>query len=484
MQADKYLVAQEEMLRQKESAAQVAAYFSAQNKRPGAYVETYGCQQNEKDSQYLRGMLAQMGYESLERPDGADLILLNTCAIRDNAEQRVFGRLGLLSHHKKGRAGCLIGLCGCMMQQGHTVQEIKERYRYVDLVFGPHTHHRLPENLHKLLQSGGRVFDVADCDGVIAEALPVQRDNKSQALVSVMYGCDNYCSYCVVPFVRGRERSRDPALILEEVQALVEDGARDITLLGQNVNSYGRDGAMGLDFSGLLTKISALPGDFRLRFMTSHPRDAGERLFEAMAASNKVVRHLHLPVQAGSSSVLERMNRKYSAEHYLKLIEQARRIMPDISFTSDIMVGFPQESEAEFQETLDLVEAVRFDTLFTFLFSPRPGTPAHRMEGQVPHDIKQARFERLLELQNRISREINEACVGKTLRVLCEGASKKDAGKLSGRSDRNKVINFEGSPCDIDRFVPVLVTEAKTWSLEGEIDRTKTFLGGTNDERD
>ena len=368
---------------------------------PLAFVDTYGCQQNEADSEKLRGMLCEMGYDFTDDEFSADLIVINTCAVRHHAETRLFGNVGALVHTKRQKPGQLIALCGCMMQEETNVKKVRESFRHVDLVFGTHALPRFPQLLYEALGRSGRVFDRDDGEGCsITEGMPVRRGPPPRAWLPVMYGCDNYCTYCIVPYLRGRERSRTPENVLKEASELIAGGYTDIMLLGQNVNSYGK--GMCLDFSGLLEEICRLEGDFKLSFMTSHPKDAGERLFETMARNPKIKRHLHLPFQSGSDSILRAMNRGYTRDGYLEKIDAAKNLIPQINLTSDVIVGFPGEGEEEFEETLDLMRRVRFDNLFTFIYSKRPGTSAALLPDDTPALVKRERMARLLALQASI----------------------------------------------------------------------------------
>lgn len=467
---DRFISA-EEMAKQRNIMAAVARQQATLPRPPRAYIETYGCQQNENDSEKICGMLAAMGYEICRDAALADLIILNTCAIREHAEQRVFGHLGAFAQYKRQNPSILLGVCGCMAQQQGICEQLRKSYPQVDFVFGPHTLWRFPQTLQHALLRGRRVFDVLESEGAVAEGLPARRDARHLANVTIMTGCNNFCSYCVVPYVRGRERSRLPEQVVAEVQSLINDGVKDLTLLGQNVNSYGNDLSLGVDFADLLQMVDAIDGEYRIRFMTSHPKDATQKLFISMAECSHVPHHLHLPFQAGDDRVLNLMNRRYTAAQYLDLVDKARCVMPDLSLTSDVIVGFPTETEEEFQRTLELIRAVRFESLFTFLYSPRPGTPAAKMDGQIPKEVKQRRFEQLLAVQNEISLQRNLAEQGKTLRVLCDGPSKTDPTMLSGRTDRNKVVHFSGDPSLTGSFVPVTITGVKTWSMMGEIAR-------------
>lgn len=464
------LIPQQEMEQQKEYGQKVCNYWSAQGKKPLAHVITYGCQQNENDSERIRGMLFEMGYGFTEENEEADFILFNTCAVREGAELRVLGNIGALKHLKARNPNVIIGICGCMMQQEHMVKQIKSKYKHVSVVFGTHTLYRLPELLFGALTEQQRVFRVEQTDGAIAEDIPVYRDGDVKAWVSVMYGCNNFCTYCIVPYVRGRERSRAPEKILEEVRELAAKGVKEITLLGQNVNSYGRDAECQMDFADLLRAVNQVEGIQRIRFMTSHPKDMTERLIDAMAECDKVVNQLHLPVQSGSSRILKQMNRKYTKEQYLDLVQRVRAKLGNIALTSDIIVGFPGETEEDFAETLDVLKQVRFDSVYSFLYSKRSGTPAAVMEDPITDAEKHERFDRLLELQNKISREINEEYDGKITEILVEGASKTDAAMLSGRTTEGKIVNFPNDgTVKAGDLVQVKITKISTWSLTAEL---------------
>ncbi|MBR2338254.1 MAG: tRNA (N6-isopentenyl adenosine(37)-C2)-methylthiotransferase MiaB, partial [Clostridia bacterium] len=392
--SDIHILSPEELALQEPYRRQVQAFYAARcgGKPPLAYVRTYGCQQNVADSEKMKGQLAEMGFAFTETPDDADFILFNTCAVREHAEDRVFGNVGALKTLKRRKPGLLIALCGCMVQQEHIAQKLYRSYPFVGLIFGTHVSHRLPELMAGVLLNGKRVVETPACDGVIAEGIPVRRDGGFKAFLSIMYGCNNFCTYCIVPYVRGRERSRDPDLIVQEARELVAQGYKEITLLGQNVNSYGKGEAHGVDFPELLRRINAIEGDFIIRFMTSHPRDASPRLFDTIAACEKVSRHFHLPFQSGSDRILKAMNRHYTREQYLELVRYARRVIPDISFTSDVIVGFPGETREDFEQTLSLIREVGFTSLFTFIFSPRQGTPAAKMPDPISAEEKSAWF--------------------------------------------------------------------------------------------
>lgn len=453
------------------------------DRSPLALVDTYGCQQNEADSEKLRGMLAEMGYGFTADEYQADVIVLNTCAVREHAETRVFGNVGALTHTKKQNPEQIIVVCGCMAQQEAVAVKLKESYRHVDLVFGPQTLWRFPEFLYKVKTGRRRIFSRDDSEGAIAEGLPVYRDRSVKAWLSIMYGCNNFCSYCIVPYVRGRERSRTPEDVLDEARRLAAAGCRDITLLGQNVNSYGRDLDGDVDFSELLRRVNGVDGDFIIRFMTSHPKDAGERLFRTMAECEKVERHIHLPFQAGNDRVLRAMNRRYTREEYLRLVELARRYMPGIVLTSDVIVGFPGETEAEFEDTLRLIEEVRFDALFTFLYSPRPGTPAAALPDPVSPEKKQTRFDALLKAQNRISEEKHREYVGTVQRVLVDGPSGDDAFPLTARTNGGRLVHLTGDKALIGSFVSAEITGSNTWALFGRVRETGPVGLDTKTER-
>lgn len=422
------------------------------DKQLRAYTHTFGCQQNEADTERIRGMLHEMGYRMTDRPEDADFILYNTCAVREHAEDRAFGNIGALSHLKKQRPDVVIALCGCMAQQEKNVEKIKKSYPQVSLLFGTHALWRFPSLLYRVLTEKKRVFDIGGEDD-IAEGLPVLRAQGPKAWLSIMYGCNNFCTYCIVPYVRGRERSRRPEEIEKELRELVAAGYKEITLLGQNVNSYGKDLGLDIDFADLLRRLNAVPGEFWLRFMTSHPKDASPRLFDAMAQCEKVAKQLHLPFQSGSDEILRRMNRRYTAQEYRALIADARAKMPDITLSSDIIVGFPGETEDDFEQTLQLVEDVRFDLLFTFLYSPRTGTPAASYEDNATPQDKQQRFERLLKAQDAIVSERQSAYQGKTLRLLVDGIAKGPEYPFTARTEGNLLVCVRGADIEIGSFI-------------------------------
>ena len=463
------VISPDEVEKQLSHCAAVARLTAQWGERPLAFVDTYGCQQNEADSERIRGYLDKMGFGFTDSEEEARIIVINTCAIREHAEQRVFGNVGALVHVKRRHPDTLICLCGCMAQQPHVAKKLRESYRHVDLVFGPHALWKFPEMVHHLLTQRGRTFSVADEPGSIAEGIPVVRQDRVDAWVSVMYGCNNFCSYCIVPYVRGRERSRRPEDILAEVRQLAEEGYKDITLLGQNVNSYGKDLEDPMDFAGLLEAVNAIPGDFLIRFMTSHPKDATQKLFETMARCEKVAPVLHLPFQAGNDRVLKVMNRRHTRGAYLEKIKALKALIPDIVLTSDVIVGFPGETTEEFEDTLRVLEEVRFDALFTFIYSPRPGTPAAEMDDPMPREEKLANFNRLTALQDAISEEKHAAYIGKTVRCLLDGLSDDERYDLTARTPGNRLVRVVGDRSALGQFRDVKITGANKWSLFGEL---------------
>jgi tRNA-2-methylthio-N6-dimethylallyladenosine synthase len=449
----------------------IAARNSLLPSPPKAYVDTYGCQQNEADSERLRGMLSRMGYVFTQNEFEADVALINTCAVREHAEMRILGNVGALVHAKKARKDMIIAVCGCMVQQEHMAEKIKKSYPHVDLVFGTHELQNFPELLERLLLAPKRrrVFAVSDSEGRISEGLPVHRDMGVKSWLPVMYGCNNFCSYCIVPYVRGRERSRLPENVIAEAREIIASGYKDITLLGQNVNSYGKDLGTGVDFAYLIEEINKIEGEFVIRFMTSHPKDATRRLFETMAACEKAARHIHLPFQAGNTRVLKAMNRGYTKEQYLDLIAMAKEIIPDIVLTSDVIVGFPGETDEEFEDTLDVIRKVRFDSLFTFIYSKRKGTPAAEMPDPFTREEKQKRFDRLLELQNAISSEKHAEYVGKTMQVLVDGEGEGGEYNLTARTSGGRLVHLAGDRALIGSFTDVEITGSTNWALFGKI---------------
>ncbi|MBR4112721.1 MAG: tRNA (N6-isopentenyl adenosine(37)-C2)-methylthiotransferase MiaB [Ruminiclostridium sp.] len=433
---------------------------------PLAYTHSYGCQQNVSDGEKINGMLYRMGYDITDDPEKADFILYNTCAVRENAENRVFGNLGALKHLKNRNPDLIIAVCGCMVQQEHIAERIKKTFPFVDLVFGTHVLHRFPEFLYSIFEKGKRVFELPQCDGVICEGIPVKRDSRFRASVPIMYGCNNFCTYCIVPYVRGRERSRAPGEIISEVKELIEKGYKEILLLGQNVNSY--DGN-GMNFSGLLRELDSIDGDFVINFMTSHPKDCSHELIDTIADSRHISWHLHLPVQSGSDRILKLMNRHYDVAHYMELVEYARKRIPDIQLTTDIIVGFPGETYEDFTETLELMRKVKYDSAFTFIYSKREGTKAAEMDDPVSDEEKGKWFRELLEVQGECGDEAYKKYVGQTMRILCEGRGRTDESLYTGKSRQNIIVDFNGNEQHIGQFVDVKITRALNWALVGEI---------------
>lgn len=434
------------------------------------YLRTMGCQMNSHDSEVITGILLSMGYQATEEIKNADLILYNTCCVRENPERKVYGHITAFRSLKEKNPDLVIGICGCMPQQKQELQKMLKRLPHVDLIFGTHNIHRLPELLERA-SSGERVVEIweeanYDEGEDFRDNLPIRRSDRLKAFVNVIYGCTNFCTYCIVPYVRGREHSRIPEQIEADVRDLVKAGYKEITLLGQNVNAYGKDLSTKTSFSSLLTQLNSIEGLARLRFTTSHPRDMGSDLIEALAELDKVCEHLHLPVQAGSTSLLKRMNRGYSREYYLDLVNRVRRAIPGISLTTDLIVGFPGETEQEFLDTLSLVQEVEFDSAFTFIYSPREGTPAARLTDQIPEEIKKERIYQLIDLQNGISEKLMNQLVGTTQELLVEAVSKTG---LVGRTRTNRLVHFAGSEDLIGSLVKVKIIEASTWSLQGRL---------------
>lgn len=473
MPADIKKISKEELAEQNKYSQMVNELISKRySGKPLACVVTYGCQQNIADSEHIKGMLEAMGYGFTEDRLEAKLIVFNTCAVREHAEDRVFGNVGALKSYKLDNPDVVIALCGCMMQQQHIADKIKQSFPFVDLVFGTHVVHKVPQLIYTALTRKKRVFELPDVDGVIAEGIPVKRDNDKKAWLPIMYGCNNFCSYCIVPYVRGRERSREINDVIAEFKQLVDEGYREITLLGQNVNSYGKDLEPRVSFSQLLRILNDLEGDFRIRFMTSHPKDCTKELIETMAQCDKVATHLHLPFQSGNDRVLKAMNRSYTREKYLSLINYAKELMGDeLSITSDIIVGFPGETYEEFCDTLSLVEEIKATSLFTFIYSPRVGTPAAEMDDPVPYEEKSKWMRELLALQERISGEQMALHKGKTFKCFVYGKGKQGDNYLAARTDGNLIIEFVGDERLIGSFQKIKVTEPLTYVMLGELER-------------
>ena len=465
----------EEIARQKEYMSRVRAsneaVFASVGARPKAFALTLGCQQNEADSERYMGMAIEMGYEKTDTPDDASLIIVNTCAIREHAEKRALSLIGQYKHIKAKNPDLLIVVCGCMVVQEHRVNDIKMRYPYVDILLGPSLMHRLPEHVWQRKSGSKRIFDADAEEYAVAEGLPVSRESGFRAWVSVMYGCNNFCSYCIVPYVRGRERSRRKEDVIAEVRELIESGYKDITLLGQNVNSYGKDSGFDYDFADLLAELDTMGGDYILHFMTSHPKDATRKLVDVMAEARHIARHFHLPMQSGSDEILRRMNRRYDFAKYIDTLDYIRERMPDITLTSDIIVGFPGESDDDFEDTIKALKRARFDMIYSFQYSPRKGTPAAAMPDQVPQNVKAERFERLLAVQNEISLASNKPLENTVVRVLCDGPSKNNKDIYSGRTDGGKIVFFDGTEEDIGRFLNIKIERADTFALYGKIEK-------------
>ena len=435
--------------------------------KPVAYIRTYGCQQNVADSEKIKGMLEQSGFEFADEPDNADFILFNTCAVREHAEDRVFGNVGALKNLKRKHPQILIALCGCMMEQEHVANKIYKSFPFVGLVFGTHSLHHFPELMYNALLDGKRVFERGNDDNQIYEGFPVKRDGTFKGWLSIMYGCNNFCTYCIVPYVRGRERSREPEVIMQEARDMIAAGYKDITLLGQNVNSYGKTLESKKTFASLLADIAELDGDFRLRFMTSHPKDLSNELIDVIASHDKICNHIHLPFQSGSDRILKLMNRHYDRKRYMEIVNYAKEKIPNLSLTSDIIVGFPGETYEDFQQTLSLIKEVEYTSLFTFIFSPRVGTPAAKMDDPIPYEEKSKWFSELLKVQEEIAAKRCASMVSKTYRVLVESA--KPNGELTSRTEENIIVEFEGSEDLIGTFQNVEVTKARNWILKGKL---------------
>ncbi len=469
MERKNVIVPKSEIEAQKEYSKKVREYYSSKGKTPLALVETYGCQQNENDSERIKGMLFEMGFSFTDDEEKADFILYNTCAVREGAEMRVLGNIGALKRIKEKRPELIVGICGCMMQQESMSKRIKSKFKHVTVVFGTHSVYNFPEIMYRAVCDNERVIHRIDSDGRLCEDIPVYREKTASAWVSVMYGCNNFCSYCIVPYVRGRERSREPEDIIAEIKRLAADGVKEITLLGQNVNSYGKDLERDIDFSDLLLLADKVDGIKRIRFVTSHPKDMTDKLIATLPKVTKLCNQIHLPFQAGSNRILKEMNRGYTKEKYLELAQKIKDVMPDASFTTDIIVGFPGETEEDFYETIDVIKKVRFDSVFSFIYSKRGGTPAAKMENQVPEDIKHKHFDILLDVQNKISREINETYYQKVEEIMVEGLSKNNDEMMTGRTSSGKIVNFpKDDTLKNGDFINVKITKVSTWSLAGE----------------
>ena len=466
-----------EIIEQKEYMEKVKKLNSS--KKLKYSILTMGCQQNENDSEKICGMIEQMGYEKANNPEEVDLAVMNTCCVRENAEDRLFGKLGELKRLKEQR-GTVVAIGGCMMQEDHIIKKIKQSYPFVDMIFGTHTLHKFPEDLYKVLEEKRKLIDILDIDGKVYEGLPIKRDSNVKASVTIMNGCNNFCSYCIVPYVRGRERSRMPKEIIKEIEELAKQGYKEVTLLGQNVNSYLRverekdidfEKYDGIDsFAKLLRAINKIDGIERIRFISPHPKDFTDDVIQAIAECEKVCKLVHLPLQSGSTEVLKVMNRKYTKEQYLNLVEKMKAKIPNLTLSTDIIVGFPGETEEDFEDTLDVVRKVKFEQVYMFIYSRRVGTPGDKMENQIPDEVKHKRFNKLKELVESQISENNQKYIGTNQKILVEGKSKNNENMLTGRTDSNKVVVFEGSSELKDRIIDVKIVSEHMWYLKGEID--------------
>lgn len=429
-------------------------------------IYTMGCQLNENDSEKISGMLEKMGYSKTEEIQSADIAIFNTCCVRENAEDKLFGKIGEMKRQKEEK-GTIIAIGGCMMQEEHIVEKLNKSYPFVDIIFGTHTMHKLAEDVYHILEKRTKIEDVITIDGEIYEGLPIKRNDKTKASVTIMYGCNNFCTYCIVPYVRGRERSRTPKDILKEIRELADNGYKEITLLGQNVNSY--DGGDGYKFSNLLRDVNKIEKIEKIRFVSPHPKDFKEDVIDAIRDCKKVSKIIHLPLQSGSSNILKKMNRRYTKEQYLSLVKLMKEKIPNVVFSTDIIVGFPEESKEDFEDTLDVVRKVNFEQVFMFIYSRRVGTPADKMENQVPEEIKHERFNRLKELVESMMEENNKKYIGTTQSILVEGKSKNNPNMLTGRTDSNKVVVFEGKEDLINKVVNLKIVSEHMWYLKGEV---------------
>lgn len=466
-------VSKEELDRQLDfinKVCEINKEFERENgRRKKMFISTFGCQMNAHDSEKIYGMLEKMNYEPANEEKDADFIIYNTCCVRENAENKVYGNLGYLKHTKKLNPHLKIALCGCMMQQPTVLETIRKTYKHVDIVFGTFNLYKLPELIYINMETDAPVFDIWEKHGEIVEDLPTVRKYKFKASVNIMFGCNNFCSYCIVPYVRGRERSREPRDIIREITCLANDGVKEVTLLGQNVNSYGKNLENPVSFAQLLRMVNEIEGIERIRFMTSHPKDLSDELIYAMRDCEKVCNHIHLPFQAGSNRILEKMNRRYTKEHYLALVEKLKKEVPDIALTTDILMGFPGETEDDVNDTIDVVEKVRFSGAFTFIYSKRTGTPAASMENQVPEEQVKVQFNRVLDAVNPIIYQLNCEKVGKVFKVLAEEVSDNNSQYITGRTEDNSLVHFKADKSIIGQIVNVKITECKTFYLTGEI---------------
>ena len=457
----------QEIQKQKKYIENINKIISGKNKK--FLIQTMGCTLNENDSEKISGMATEMGYIKTENIMDADLIIFNTCCIRENAEEKLFGKLGEVKKLKEEK-GTIIALCGCMMQEDHIIEKLKKSYKYVDIIFGTHTLHKFPEDLYNLLTEENKIIDVIDIDGEVYEGLPIKRDSSNKALVTIMYGCNNFCTYCIVPYVRGRERNRNPEDILKEIKQLAQEGYKEVTLLGQNVNSYVGNGYEGIyNFADLLRAVNKIDGIEIISFISPHPKDFTDDVILAIKECKKVSRLLHLPLQSGSTNVLKRMNRKYTKEQYLELANKIKKSVPEVAISTDIIVGFPGETEDDFEDTLDVVKQVQFEQVFMFIYSKRVGTPAEKMEDQVPEEIKHKRFDRLKQLVENQMQENNKKYIGTIQNILIEGKSKNNENMLTGRTNTNKVVIIDADESLIGKMINVKIVSEHMWYLKGEI---------------
>ncbi len=465
-------VSAEELKRQQEFMGKIKEIVKQKSEEIGrplrCCIQTFGCQMNAHDSEKLLGMLEEMGYEETHEEKEADFIIYNTCCVRENAENKVYGNLGYLKHQKKENPNMKIALCGCMMQQDVVLQTIRQKYKHVDIVFGTFNLYKLAELMYTNIETNSPVFDIWKEHGEIVEDLPTIRHFKYKASVNIMFGCNNFCSYCIVPYVRGRERSRCSFEIINEIQALANDGVKEITLLGQNVNSYGKGLEENITFADLLRKVNEIDGIERIRFMTSHPKDLSDDLIYAMRDCDKVCNHIHLPFQAGNNEILRRMNRKYTKEHYLNLVEKIRKEIPDIALTTDIIVGFPGETAEDVDDTIDVIKKAKFNGAFTFIYSKRTGTPAATMDNQVEEKDAKSNFNRVLDALNPIIYDLNCAKVGNTYKVMADDVSANDPSYITGRLEDNSLVHFKGDKSMIGQIFDVKIIDCKTFYLIGE----------------
>ena len=457
----------QEIQKQKKYIENINKIISGKNKK--FLIQTMGCTLNENDSEKISGMATEMGYTKTENIMDADLIIFNTCCIRENAEEKLFGKLGEVKKLKEEK-GTIIALCGCMMQEDHIIEKLKKSYKYVDIIFGTHTLHKFPEDLYNLLTEENKIIDVIDIDGEVYEGLPIKRESSNKALVTIMYGCNNFCTYCIVPYVRGRERNRNPEDILKEIKQLAQEGYKEVTLLGQNVNSYVGNGYEGIyNFADLLRAVNKIDGIEIISFISPHPKDFTDDVILAIKECKKVSRLLHLPLQSGSTNVLKRMNRKYTKEQYLELANKIKKSVPEVAISTDIIVGFPGETEDDFEDTLDVVKQVQFEQVFMFIYSKRVGTPAEKMEDQVPEEIKHKRFDRLKQLVENQMQENNKKYIGTIQNILIEGKSKNNENMLTGRTNTNKVVIIDADESLIGKMINVKIVSEHMWYLKGEI---------------